>query len=81
MIIDQTILVSISKSFFFITKVEPKVFFGSGPTKKDAKFACGTIAWAAIQNPSAVKSQLGADGSLPTADPSQPGGKDRYLDS
>jgi len=35
-------------------QVEPKIFFGSGPTKKDAKFACGTIAWAAIQNPKAT---------------------------
>jgi hypothetical protein len=35
-------------------QVEPKIFFGSGPTKKDAKFACGTIAWAAIQNPNAI---------------------------
>ncbi len=34
---------------------------------QDAKFACGTIAWAAIQNPSAVKEQLGVDGSLPQA--------------
>ena len=34
--------------------MEPKIFFGSGPTKKDAKFACGTIAWAAIQNPKAT---------------------------
>jgi len=50
-----------------VGQVEPKVFFGSGPTKKDAKFACGTIAWAAIQNPSAVKEQLGVDGSLPQA--------------
>ena len=42
---------------------------------QDAKFACGTIAWAAIQNPSAVKSQCGSDGSLPTSDPSNPGGR------
>eukprot|EP00092_Neocalanus_flemingeri_P007884 GFUD01008510.1.p1 GENE.GFUD01008510.1~~GFUD01008510.1.p1 ORF type:complete len:594 (-),score=190.10 GFUD01008510.1:973-2754(-) len=27
-------------------QVEPKVYFGSGPTKKDAKFACGSVAWA-----------------------------------
>jgi len=26
-------------------QVEPKVYFGSGPTKKDAKFACGSVAW------------------------------------
>ena len=31
------------------------MFFGSGPTKKDAKFASGTIAWAAIMNPAAAK--------------------------
>ena len=31
------------------------MFFGSGPTKKDAKFAAGTIAWAAIMNPAAAK--------------------------
>jgi len=29
-------------------QVEPKVYFGSGPTKKDAKFACGSVAWADI---------------------------------
>lgn len=27
-------------------QVEPKIYFGSGPTKKDAKFACGSVAWA-----------------------------------
>ena len=30
-------------------QVEPKVYFGSGPTKKDAKFACGSVAWANIE--------------------------------
>ena len=30
-------------------QVEPRVYFGSGPTKKDAKFACGSVAWANIQ--------------------------------
>lgn len=29
-------------------QVEPKSYFGSGPTKKDAKFACGSVAWADI---------------------------------
>ena len=29
--------------------VEPKYFFGSGPTKKDAKFACGGVAWANME--------------------------------
>jgi len=46
-----------------VGQVEPKIFFGSGPTKKDAKFACGTIAWAAIMNPTAVKAeQAGTSG-------------------
>ena len=30
-------------------QVEPRVYFGSGPTKKDAKFACGSVAWANIE--------------------------------
>ena len=25
------------------------MYFGSGPTKKDAKFACGSVAWANIE--------------------------------
>jgi len=31
-------------------QVEPKSYFGSGPTKKDAKFACGSVAWADIED-------------------------------
>jgi len=44
-------------------QVEPKVYFGSGPTKKDAKFACGSVAWANIEGglePSADATALAA---------------------
>lgn len=58
-----------------VGQVEPKIFFGSGPTKKDAKFACGTIAWAAIQNPNAVKQAQAAVGEgEPVAGTSAGGG-------
>ena len=30
-------------------QVEPRVYFGSGPTKKDAKFACGSVAWSNLE--------------------------------
>lgn len=30
--------------------VEPRVYFGSGPTKKDAKFACGAVAWGDLED-------------------------------
>lgn len=30
--------------------IDPRVYFGSGPTKKDAKFACGSVAWADIED-------------------------------
>jgi len=50
-----------------VGQVPPKIFFGSGPTKKDAKFAAGTIAWAAILNP---KATVKADPDAPPA----PGG-------
>lgn len=36
-------------------QVEPKVYFGSGPTKKDAKFACGSVAWADIGSDDVVQ--------------------------
>lgn len=52
-------------------QVEPKVFFGSGPTKKDAKFASGTIAWAAIQNPAACKQEPQAGTSAGGEDAAQ----------
>merc|ERR1712098_156648 len=46
-------------------QVEPRVYFGSGPTKKDAKFACGSVAWANLEGglePSA-DAQAAADAS------------------
>ena len=30
-------------------QVDPRVYFGSGPTKKEAKFACGVRAWADLE--------------------------------
>jgi len=30
-------------------QVQPRVYFGSGPTKKDAKFACGSVAWSNLE--------------------------------
>ena len=48
-------------------QVDPKIFFGSGPTKKDAKFAAGTIAWAAIMNPKAVAKKT-AEGEAEAAE-------------
>jgi len=36
-------------------QVEPKMYFGSGPTKKDAKFACGSVAWADIGSDDVVQ--------------------------
>lgn len=55
-------------------QVEPKIFFGSGPTKKDAKFACGTIAWAAIQNPNAIGKPNTEHVTTDVATPSMSGG-------
>ena len=42
-------------------QVEPRVYFGSGPTKKDAKFACGSVAWANIEG--GVEAQAAAAAS------------------
>ena len=46
-------------------QVDPRVYFGSGPTKKDAKFACGAVAWADLEDDNLTPQ--GA--SLITADP------------
>ena len=52
-------------------QVEPKVYFGSGPTKKDAKFACGSVAWADIG--------AGTLGGVATADDGEVAGPSEVL--
>jgi len=47
-------------------QVEPKVYFGSGPTKKDAKFACGSVAWSDQEGGVPVQGRPNTD----TVDPS-----------
>jgi len=47
---------------------EPRVYFGSGPTKKDAKFACGSVAWANIQGGVEPSTEAAAAAAASTAE-------------
>ena len=46
---------------------DPRIYFGSGPTKKDAKYACGAVAWADLKDDNLYPQQSAIDSEVATA--------------